>query len=112
MFAGQSQFTLSTKIREGAPAQQTTVTVDWSGYTEDMAKADLIAGQSPRVAIQARLREDGIPKELTIKASEWRAKRVRTVAREMTPEEILEYAKKNPAFMEKLLASATEPTAE
>ena len=105
MFAGQSQFTLSTKIREGAPAQVTTVTVDWEGYTEEMAKADLIAGQSPRVAIQARLREDGIPKDLTIKASEWRTKRVRTVARPMTEDEMLEYARKNPAFAARIAES-------
>ena len=109
-FSGISKFTINTKIREGAPSQQTEVTINWDGYTEDMAKQDLLAGASPRVTIQARLREDGIPKTLEIKACEWKQKRTRveTMVRPMTEDEILEYAKGNPEFAKRLLAAQTQ----
>ena len=88
MFAGKTTLVISTKIRADAAAQQTTVTIDWDGYTPEMAQADLMAGTSPRVAIQARLREDGIPATLDIKACEFHAKRAR-VQRPPTVAELL-----------------------
>ncbi len=77
MFAGKTTLTISTKVRADAQPQQTLVTIDWEGYTPDQAMADLMAGTSPRVAIQAKLREDGIPATLDIRAVDFHAKRAR-----------------------------------
>lgn len=76
-FNGKTTLTISTKVRADASPQQTIVTIDWDGYTEEQAQADLMAGTSPRVAIQAKLREEGIPKTLEIKATDFHAKRAR-----------------------------------
>ncbi len=103
MFTGITTMSINTKVREGAATQITVVTIDWDGYTEEMAQADLMAGTSPRVAIQARLREDGIPKELTVKACEFHAKRAR-VARPLTPDELAAAALKDPVVMALLRA--------
>ena len=98
MFEGTSTVTIFTRIRAGVDQQQTLVTIDWTGYTPELAMADLMAGTSPRVAIQARLREDGIPKTLTVRATEFHAKRPR-VERPMTQEELAAAALKDPAVM-------------
>lgn len=91
-FNGKTTLTISTKARHDSDAIQTLVTIDWEGYTEEQAQADLMAGTSPRVAIQAKLREEGIPKTLEIKATDFHAKRAR-VQRPMTADEIVASAK-------------------
>ena len=104
MFSGTSTLNISTKVNASAPARQTIVTIDWNGYTPEQAMADLCAGTSPRVAIQAKLREDGIPDKLTIKAVDFHAKRAR-VQRDLTPDEIVAKAlTMDPEMRAKLIA--------
>lgn len=110
MFTGTSELKISTKVRADAQPQITIVTIDWDGYTPDMAMSDLLSGTSPRVAIQARLREDGIPSTLTIKATEFHAKRAR-VARDMTLDEIAAGAKSGKYDAAELIKVLTEAQA-
>ena len=88
MFKGKTTLSISTKVRADAQAQQTLITIDWDGYTIEQAMSDLMAGTSPRVAIQAKLRDEGVPKTLEIRACDFHAKRAR-VARELTSEEVM-----------------------
>lgn len=68
MFTGKSVFSIKTKANAKAAEKPTTVTVDWTGLTEEQAKAAMICGQSPRVRLQGALRKHGIPAAITVKA--------------------------------------------
>ena len=68
---GKSTFTVSTSKDEDAAAVKTVVTVDWSGLTDEGAKA-IMAGQLV-IKAQGSWRKKGIPATATL------------IARDLTP---------------------------
>ena len=59
-------YTISTSKTKDSPAQQTKITVDWTGATEDMLQQ--IALSQIIIKVQSNFRRNGIPAEFTIHA--------------------------------------------
>lgn len=104
-------FTVSTKLGEGSPVHQTTVSLTASTIDDKIVSDALISGQSPRVRYQTNLRNSGkIPATDNMTWSEWISptRKVVKVAREMSAEEIqiaaLKGAQSDPDARKKLLA--------
>ena len=83
-------FALNTCIKSGSPSQHTEITVAAGDVPDEVVIAALTSGQSPRVALQSRMREDGIPKTLTLTWAQLLApvKRTRVVTVPSTPSDI------------------------
>ena len=77
-FDGNTTFEMSVKLSEKGTATPVVVTCDWTGYTPEMAKYDLCASTSPRVLLQSRIRNNGIPdgRKMSVKMCELRMRQL------------------------------------
>lgn len=98
-----TKYVISTKQDEDADAKNTTVEVDFDGFTIEHAKTMFFKSTSPRVAVQSALRrvKGGIPVKWACKALDF-ATKAGTGERVMTPQEMLEYAKHDVEYMAEL----------
>lgn len=108
----QTTFTVQTKVTKDGDAIATDITLTESDVPDEVVLAALIAGNSPRVHWQTGARVNGVPRKAELSWSDWIGKPRRSaVARQMTPEEMLQHAQSNPEFAAKLqalLANRTE----
>lgn len=101
----QVSFTLQTKVNEKSDAIATDITLTESDVPDEVVVAAMIAGNSPRVHWQTGARTNGIPRKAELSWADWIGKpRRSSVARQMTPEEMLQHAQSNPDFATKLAA--------
>lgn len=104
----QQTITLTTKPDAGAKvAVETTITIKAGDLTADDVAYMLTTTTSPIVRWQASARrsDDGIPKTATIELIEWvrgGGRKVRTVEKPLTLEQMREKAKVDPAYKEML----------
>jgi hypothetical protein len=109
MASEKSTFPISTSVDKDSDSVTTQVTVDWEGLTFEQLKANFFTSTSPRVGLQARLRnmKGGIPAKIEVKAVDLVGKSRPAIVREMTPQEIenaaLEKAMQDPVYKADLL---------
>jgi hypothetical protein len=84
---------VQTRPQAGAEAVTTNLTIDWDGMTEDDTRA--LAQQALIVKLQGGWRKNGIPAEITVKATDHKvgvrgprkAPDVMAMARALSPED-------------------------
>ena len=107
-FEGITTFVAGISMTKDSVQVPITVNLDWAGYTIDMAIRDLIAGQSPRVKIQAQVRNNGMPKDRTINIKMLELNANRRTIQQLTPAQALdmefEAAKTDPVKRAALIA--------
>lgn len=65
-----STFKVTTKADKDSSSEITTLTIDWTGATEEVLRE--IATSAIVIKWQAKARKDGIPASATIKATDYR----------------------------------------
>lgn len=98
------KYAISTKPEANGIAVRTVVEVDFENFTLEDAKNMFFKSTSPRVAVQSALRnaKGGIPARWVCKATDFAKFGASTGERILTPDEMLDYAKQNPEYMELL----------
>lgn len=85
-------FRMNTRVKDGSPQLTTDVTLDCTGVTLEQALQAHTRGQSLRVWLQARARDDGVPLKMTVKLMDYILNTRRAAARDMTATEIADKA--------------------
>jgi hypothetical protein len=102
-------FEIETKVTKDSAAIKTEVTLLSCEISDELVTESLISGQSPRVRLQNRFRENGIPLTIEMSWSDFlNPKKVIRVVKEETPESILLRAQKDPEFRKLLLEKLAE----
>jgi hypothetical protein len=66
----QTKAEVSTRARKDADPVTTNLTIDWANLTPEEIRA--LAQQALIVKLQGKWREDGIPKEVTVNAADYK----------------------------------------
>jgi hypothetical protein len=107
MLSGTKTFTISTRANKDGDAQNTALTIDLNGCSEDVAVA--LAIQSAVIKWQGHARKHGIPERATIKLADLApGRRMQAVAVPMTGAEMVKKMKTDLAYRAEVEAALLE----